>query len=220
MASFILYVNDGDGVSCGDAIPVCVTRKRVRNLNLRVRADGSVTLSIPLHATAGRAQAFLDGRSAWIRANVEKRRAQTQERELAKGRLKQSYPLWGRLVDAPAGGGLSDGQIEDIYRSELEQKLPEVIMWMESQIGAHANKWRLRSMKSRWGSCTPKTGWIRINTRLAAYPPECLAYVVAHELAHLLEPSHNARFHAIVARAIKDEKSVTARLRKPPVEKG
>lgn len=220
MASFILYVNDGDGVSCGDAIPVCVTRKRVRNLNLRVRADGSVTLSIPLHATAGRAQAFLDGRSAWIRANVEKRRVQTQERELAKGRLKQSYPLWGRLVDAPAGNGLSDEQIEDIYRSELEQKLPEVIMWMESQIGAHANKWRLRSMKSRWGSCTPKTGWIRINTRLAAYPPECLAYVVAHELAHLLEPSHNARFHAIVARAIKDEKSVTARLRKPPVEKG
>ena len=219
MASFILYVNDGDGVSCGDAIPVCVTRKRVRNLNLRVRADGSVTLSIPLHATAGRAQAFLDGRSAWIRANVEKRRAQTQERELAKGRLKQSYPLWGRLVDAPDGGGLSDEQIEGIYRSELEQKLPEVIMWMESQIGAHANKWRLRSMKSRWGSCTPKTGWIRINTRLAAYPPECLAYVVAHELAHLLEPSHNARFHAIVARAIKDEKSVMARLRRPPVEK-
>ncbi len=220
MASFILYVNDGDGVSNGDAIPVCVTRKRVRNLNLRVRADGSVALSIPLHATAGRAQAFLDERSAWIRANVEKRCAQTRERELAKGRLKQSYPLWGKIVHAPEGEGLSDEQIEDVYRSELEKKLPEVIMWMESQIGAHANKWRLRNMKSRWGSCTPKTGWIRINTRLAAYPPECLAYVVAHELAHLLEPSHNARFHAIVARAIKDEKAVTARLRKPPVEKG
>lgn len=53
-------------------------------------------------------------------------------------------------------------------------------------------------MKTRWGSCTPKTGAIRINARLAAYPPECLEFVVAHELVHLLEPSHNARFHALL----------------------
>ncbi len=218
MSSFILYVNDGDGVSSGDAIPVAVTRKRVRNLNLRVRADGSVALSIPVHTTAGRAQAFLDERTAWIRTNVEKRRAQARERELAKGHLRRTYPLWGKLVELAEGEGLSEEQIEGIYRDELERKLPEIVMWMESQIGAHANKWRLRSMKSRWGSCTPKSGWIRINTRLAAYPPECLSYVVAHELAHLLEPSHNARFHAIVARAIADEKAIMARLRKPPVE--
>ncbi len=53
-------------------------------------------------------------------------------------------------------------------------------------------------MKTRWGSCTPKTGAIRINARLAAYPPECLEFVVAHELVHLLEPSHNTRFHALL----------------------
>ena len=53
-------------------------------------------------------------------------------------------------------------------------------------------------MKSRWGSCTPATRAIRINTNLAAYPPACLEFVVAHELVHLMEPSHNARFHALL----------------------
>ena len=67
------------------------------------------------------------------------------------------------------------------------------------------------------GIVHPKTGAIRINARLAAYPPECLSYVVAHELAHLLEPTHNARFHAIVARAIPNEPEIRARMRKPPV---
>lgn len=47
-------------------------------------------------------------------------------------------------------------------------------------------------------------------------PAECLDYVVAHELAHLIEPSHNARFHAIVARAIGNERAIRARLRQPP----
>lgn len=218
MSSFTLYVNDGDGVLRGDAIPVAVTRKRVRNLNLRVHADGSVALSIPLHATAGQAQGFLDARSAWIRSHVERRREQARERELAKGRLKTSYPLWGKTVELAEGEGLSEEELEQLYHAELKRKLPEVIMWMEGQVGAHAARWRLRPMKTRWGSCTPKTGWIRINTKLAAYPPECLGYVVAHELAHLLEPSHNARFHAIVARAIPDERRIRARLRKPPVE--
>ena len=53
-------------------------------------------------------------------------------------------------------------------------------------------------MKTRWGSCTPKTGAIRINARLAAYPPTCLEMVVTHELVHLMEPSHNTRFHMLL----------------------
>ena len=88
---------------------------------------------------------------------------------------------------------------------------------MEPLVGAHATSWQLRAMSSRWGSCTPARGSIRINVRLAAYPPACLEYVVAHELAHLIEPSHNARFHAVVAHAIPDEAQVRARLRQPPL---
>lgn len=88
---------------------------------------------------------------------------------------------------------------------------------MEPLVGVHAENWQLRAMKTRWGSCTIKTRRIRINVRLAAYPPECLDYVVVHELTHLLEPSHNARFHALVARVIPNEKEIRKIMRMQPI---
>ena len=55
-------------------------------------------------------------------------------------------------------------------------------------------------MKTKWGSCNPEARSIRLNTELAKKPPECLEYIVVHELTHLLEPTHNARFVAIMDR--------------------
>ena len=55
-------------------------------------------------------------------------------------------------------------------------------------------------MKTKWGSCNPAAQSIRLNTDLAKKPPECLEYILVHELAHLIEPSHNARFTAIMDR--------------------
>lgn len=217
MSSFILYVNDGDGVRAGGAIPVSVTRKHVRNLNLRIHRDGSVVLSMPMAMPAGRAQEFLDRRAAWIRKNVDSRLKRVAVQDLLTGQGASTYPLWGESVEVPDGGKLTLDEVDEIYREELARRLPEIVMWMESQVGAHASSWKIRAMATRWGSCTPKSGAIRINVRLAAYPPECLSYVVAHELAHLLEPTHNARFHAIVARAIPNEPEIRARMRKPPV---
>ena len=65
-------------------------------------------------------------------------------------------------------------------------------------MGVHVGKLAYRNMTSRWGSCQTKTGRICINVRLAAYPPQCLEYVVVHELCHLLEPGHGPRFWALV----------------------
>ena len=53
-------------------------------------------------------------------------------------------------------------------------------------------------MKTQWGSCNPASRAIRLNTDLAKKPPECLEYIVVHEMAHLLEPTHNARFIALM----------------------
>ena len=58
----------------------------------------------------------------------------------------------------------------------------------------------VRRMKTRWGSCSYKAHTIRLNTELAKKPPECLEYVLVHELIHLLEPTHNARFVAMLDR--------------------
>ena len=95
--------------------------------------------------------------------------------------------------------------------------LPDVVERMEARIGVHAARWSVRVMKTRWGSCTPKTGAIRINARLAAYPPECLEFVVAHELVHLLEPSHNARFHALLDEFCPDNRGIARRLKQQPI---
>lgn len=210
-ASFNLVAGEGS-----EAIVVEVTRKPVRNLNLRVRRDGSVAMSIPQRSSREQAQAFLNEREAWLRRALERRRTRIAEATGQAAVATTSYPLWGRMHNAPDDAPLLPAQIDEIYRAEVARALPEIILYMEAIIGAHATAWQLRAMKTRWGSCTPKTGRIRINLRLAAYPRECLEYVVAHELAHLLEPSHNERFHAIVARAIPNEREVRARLRKPP----
>lgn len=202
----------------GFEIPVNVVRKRVKNLNLRVRADGTVTLSIPQHLPLARAQEFLERKGSWIAERVRRNIERRPSPDLA-GELPDRIPLWGKLVprdsvqansgqaasDRDASGQGAPGQtaidqaaLDELYRTEVLRALPGIVERMEARIGVHAARWSVRVMKTRWGSCTPKTGAIRINARLAAYPLECLEFVVVHELVHLLEPSHNARFHALL----------------------
>lgn len=220
----------------GLEIPVSVVRKRVKNLNLRVRADGTVTLSIPQHLPLARAREFLDRKGEWIaervRCNIERRPSP----DLA-GELPDRIPLWGKLVprdsvqansgqaasDRDASGQGAPGQttidqaaLDELYRTEVLRALPGIVERMEARIGVHAARWSVRVMKTRWGSCTPKTGAIRINARLAAYPSECLEFVVAHELVHLLEPSHNARFHALLDEFCPDNRHPAKLLREAP----
>ena len=238
-STFTLYV---DGA--GQRIPVTVTRKRVRNLNLRVRGDGSVAMSIPARTSVATAQEFLDRKSAWIVERVRRRRevisAPLHPEEL------ETVMLWGAPVpteralddagihhDAAARPStframLQDGPsvparmspdeygrlVDKLYRREIERALPEVVERVEATMGVHASSWSIRSMKTRWGSCTPATRAIRINARLAAYPPLCLEMVVTHELVHLIEPSHNARFHALLDTYCPRNREASALLRR------
>lgn len=235
----------------GLEIPVSVVRKRVKNLNLRVRADGTVTLSIPQHLPLARAREFLDRKGDWIAERVRRNIERRPSPDLA-GELPDRIPLWGKLVPRDsihansgqavggqgAGGRAIPGQaasgrdagdqgapgqttidqaaLDELYRTEVLRALPDVVERMEARIGVHATRWSVRVMKTRWGSCTPKTGAIRINARLAAYPPECLEFVVAHELVHLLEPSHNARFHALLDEFCPDNRHPAKLLREAP----
>lgn len=216
----------------GLEIPVNVVRKRVKNLNLRVRADGTVTLSIPQHLPLARAQEFLERKGSWIaerfRRNIERRPSPD-----FAGELPNRIPLWGKLVPrdsvqansgqdvggqgAPGQTTIDQAALDELYRTEVLRALPGIVERMEARIGVHAARWSVRVMKTRWGSCTPKTGAIRINARLAAYPPECLEFVVAHELVHLLEPSHNARFHALLDEFCPDNRGIARRLKQQPI---
>lgn len=221
----------------GLEIPVSVVRKRVKNLNLRVRANGTVTLSIPQHLPLARAREFLDRKGEWIAKRVRRNIERRPSPDLA-GELPNRIPLWGKLVPRDsvqansgqaasgrdAGGQGAPGQttidqaaLDELYRTEVLRALPDVVERMEARIGVHATRWSVRVMKTRWGSCTPKTGAIRINARLAAYPPECLEFVVAHELVHLLEPSHNARFHTLLDEFCPDNRGIARRLKQQPI---
>ena len=188
---------------CAGGVPVEVERTRVRRLNLRVRPDGTAHLSVPTRVSPAEAQLFLDAHAAWLRERVEARLAPEPNDALVA--------LWGALADLP------DATTPDeLWRRELSGALPAVVRRMEEATGLCASGWQLRAMTSRWGSCTPTNGRIRLNVRLAAYPPTCLDYVVAHELTHLAEPSHNARFHELLARAYPDERAARALLRQEP----
>lgn len=215
----------------GLEIPVSVVRKRVKNLNLRVRADGTVTLSIPQHLPLARAQEFLERKGSWIAERVRRNIERRPSPDFA-GELPNRIPLWGKLVPrdsvqansgqdvggqgAPGQTAIDQAALDELYRTEVLRALPDVVERMEARIGVHATRWSVRVMKTRWGSCTPKTGAIRINARLAAYPPECLEFVVAHELVHLLEPSHNARFHALLDEFCPDNRHLAKLLREAP----
>ena len=79
---------------------------------------------------------------------------------------------------------------DQLYASEVTTALRDMARAYEIAMGVAVSRVSVRSMKTRWGSCTPKSGAVRIARELAAYPIECLDMVVAHELVHLLEPSH------------------------------
>ena len=72
-------------------------------------------------------------------------------------------------------------------------------------------------MRTRWGSCNPAKGSIRLNTDLARKPRECLEYIVVHELMHLLEPTHNDRFQALMDHHLPQWRELRDRLNRLPV---
>lgn len=155
------------------------------------------------------------------RRRVRKRKASLKPEQIPVTR----WALWGKEQPAGIGAKVLKGaapatlaDLDRIYRAEIKRALPEVVARMEPLVGARASGWQLRAMSTRWGSCTPATKRIRINVRLAAYPPECLDYVVVHELTHLLEPTHNARFHELVARVIPNEREIRKLLCQQPIE--
>lgn len=86
------------------------------------------------------------------------------------------------------------------YRDELKHAAQPLIAKWEPRLGVKASRLFVQRMKTKWGSCNPATRSIRLNTELAKKPRECLEYLVVHELAHLLEPTHNARFVALMDR--------------------
>ena len=99
------------------------------------------------------------------------------------------------------------------YRSQAEKDLINSVNRWAPFVGQASVFAQIRNQKTRWGSCS-RTGKISLNWRLVMLPPEVLAYVVVHELCHLIEPNHSPRFWAVVAKAIPHYKQRRTLLRR------
>ncbi len=155
---------------------VQITRKRIRNLSIRVNANGIVEASVPERMAISDVKSFIIRKSDWI--YLQQKRLAHSPQAIAERATPEQTKEWRALISVI---------------------VPELIAKWEPIMGVHAGKIAYRNMKSRWGSCQPSTGRLCFNTRLALYPPECLEYVVVHELCHLRIPGHGPEFWKMVS---------------------
>ena len=174
-----------------DEFEVWILRKRIKNINLHVKPpDGRIEVSAPLRVDISFVRAFVREKRDWI--------------------LRQQK----RIAASPQGRAAAASPDEVAqWREVVQAFVPSLIAKWEPIMGVKAGKIAYRNMTSRWGSCQPSTGRICINVRLALYPPECLEYVVVHELCHLLERGHGPRFHALMDAFLPGWKAIRAKLR-------
>ena len=205
-------------------VAILVTRKDIRNVHLSVHPPhGRVTLTAPTATRLEVARAYAISKLGWIRAQREVLRAQA--REAPRRHIgRESHSLWGRryllsvaFQDAKpfvAAGpkritltvrpGSSEAQravvMHEWHKALLHATVPALIAQWEARLGVRVNRYFLQKMKTKWGSCSPTAGNIRLNTELVKKPKDLLDYVVLHEMAHLLEPNHSERFVAILSK--------------------
>jgi predicted metal-dependent hydrolase len=100
------------------------------------------------------------------------------------------------VMYAPQGTSEAARQaiLEAGYRQQLKATIPDLIEKWEPLMGVKVERFYVRRMKTKWGSCNATARSIRLNTELAKKPREYLEYIVVHEMVHLLEPTHNKRF--------------------------
>src|SRR5262249_41267621 len=90
--------------------------------------------------------------------------------------------------------------VEEWYRTQLKEAVPPLLARWQRLLDVRVERFFVQRMKTRWGSCNHKARTIGLNPELAKKPAECLEYIVLHELVHLVEPTHNARFVALMDR--------------------
>ncbi len=211
----------GRRIKLGD-IMVDVELKEIKNVHLSVYPPtGRVRISAPSHMSLDRIRVFAISKLGWIKEQQKK--LQRQERETPREYLdRESHYLWGRryllavsegnqapsvalkhrrmlLQVRPGADELKKrAVVEEWYREQLKKALRPLIAKWEPLMGVKVERFFVQRMKTKWGSCNPIAGSIRLNTDLAKKPRQCLEYIVVHELIHLREPTHSARFVALM----------------------
>jgi len=202
-------------------IPVEVWRKSVKNINLAVYApDGRVRISVPHGTSAQRVRRAVLNRLSWISAQRDHFLSRPVVPPLeAVGGEKHSFfgeeypltviessprhhvifdPLLGITLHVRSGSSAESRLrlLDKWYRDELKSRIPALLAIWEPRVGQRVKEFRIKKMKTRWGTCNIRARRLWLNLELARKPEECLEMIVVHELVHLLERDHNSKFYA------------------------
>jgi predicted metal-dependent hydrolase len=159
-----------------EGLQIFAQRKRVKNLRLYIsQKDLQVHLTVPFYACEKYTLEFVHSKIKWLKKVLEK--------------MKANPPVLQNLSE------ITKEEIEEL-RNLISNMVP---LW-EFRLGVKAKEWKLRKMKSRWGSCDTRTGKITFSTGLIRKSLRCIEYVVAHELAHLIVADHSKKFYAVIAK--------------------
>ena len=209
-------------------------RKRVKNLNLRVRSDGSVFVSVPYNVSFNKADEFVKSNCRFIFSAMEKiKKEQTAEKSHKVYYLGEEVETAAE-VGENIGGVLKGNRLVLTVREDNDaQRLAALDMWRKQESMRLfpvicKEKWELfrragydipypkisyRKMKSRWGSCTAAKRKISLNTMLIEQKMICIERVIVHELAHFVVQDHSARFYEVMDRIMPEHRAVKKMMR-------
>jgi predicted metal-dependent hydrolase len=229
-----------DSLDLGD-LHAEVIRKPIKHVHLSVYPpDGRVRISAPTSMALDTIRLYAITKLGWIKRQQSKILA--QERETPREYLdRESHYVWGKryllkviptqasptvkrkhsTLELHSRPGSTEAKHADLleawYREQIKGAVPALLARWQPLMGVNANRFHVQRMRTKWGSCNPVTGLIRLNTDLAKKPPQCLEYILVHELTHLLEPTHNARFQSLLDGFMPHWRQVRAELNRLPV---
>lgn len=221
---------------------VDLIRKDIKHIHLAVYPPaGRVRISAPLNASDESIRLYALSKLNWIRRN--QRKFEKQERETPREYVeRESHYFLGKRyllrLKKTSGAGYvkitgksnldlyvkpgasleyKQNILTEWYRSELRTIVQPLIRKWEKKLDIQLKDWSIRKMKTKWGSCNIEERRILLNLELAKKPLHCVEYIIVHELMHLLERHHNARFRSLLDKHLPTWKQTRNELNRMPV---
>jgi predicted metal-dependent hydrolase len=216
-------VNSQDELVQISTIQVEVRKRNVKSLRIGVfPPSGLVRVIAPLDYDQNLIESVVIKKMVWIRAQQEKfqlqerltpRKAVSGESYFYKGKKYKLFVLEGSRrgsltiknssrmelsISSDAKEASRLNVINNFYRRALKEELDILVPELSKKMGLKIERYSIRKMKNRWGSCDIDKKQISVNIELIKKNPSCLTYIVVHELVHLLEAKHNQRFKELM----------------------
>ena len=161
-----------------EGVPVEVVRKRIRRINIRVAADGTVCLSIPKWCYPPRRSRAAEG-CGYSGATLR------QGEEFLRSKWRWVKKTRAEVLARPAA---TRAPVTEAELGSLRTLLGELNATWAARVREDGVSWKIRRVKSLWGCCHWRDRYITYNAELARAPRDLVEYVIAHEYTHFARP--------------------------------